>query len=70
MRALANQILDSFSDIVQLILVVAALVFYVVMCLLTKTVLGHSARSISHMKVFGLAPPPPAAPSLGVYRFP
>ncbi len=53
MRDLANQMIDTFSDTVQLILVAAALVFFVVMYLLTKTVLDHSARSISLMKVFG-----------------
>ncbi len=51
MQDLANQTLDSLSDIVQLILVAAALVFFVVMYLLTKVVLDHSDRSISYMKV-------------------
>ncbi len=53
MRSLADQILDSFDGIVQLLLVAAALVFFVLMYLLTKTVLDHSARSIAYMKVFG-----------------
>lgn len=53
MRALAGQIVDSFGDMVQFFLVAAALVFFVMMYLLTKTVLDHSARSISYMKVFG-----------------
>lgn len=53
MRALADQIIDSFGDMIQLFLVAAALVFFVMMYLLTKTVLDHSARSISYMKVFG-----------------
>ena len=53
MRALADQMVDSFGNIVQLLLAAAALVFFVVMYLLTKTVIDHSARSISYMKVFG-----------------
>jgi len=53
MQNLAGQMIDTFSDMVQLILVAAAVVFFVVMYLLTKTVLDHSARSISLMKVFG-----------------
>ena len=53
MQRLADEMLGMFSDTIQLLLWAAALVFFVVMYLLTKTVLGHSARSISYMKVFG-----------------
>lgn len=53
MQKLANQLLESFSSIVQVILGAAAIVYFVVMHLLTKTVFDHSARAISYLKVFG-----------------
>lgn len=53
MQKLADQLLESFSSIVRVILGAAAIVYFVVMYLLTKTVFDHSARVIAHLKVFG-----------------
>lgn len=53
MIKVADQMMSSFSKVVSLIIGIALLVFFVVMYLLTKTVLDYSARSISYMKVFG-----------------
>lgn len=53
MKELSDQMIGMFSNVVQYLVYAAALVFFVVMYLLTKTVLDHSARSISYMKVFG-----------------
>ena len=53
MQRLADEMLGMFSDTIRLLLRAAALVFFVVMYLLAKTVFDHSARSISYMKVFG-----------------
>ena len=53
MQKLADQLLESFSSIVEVILGAAAIVYFVVMYLLTKIVFDHSARAISHLKVFG-----------------
>lgn len=53
LRDLAEQMTDTFGDTVRLIVVAAALVFFVVMYLLTKTVIDHSARSISLLRVLG-----------------
>ena len=53
MKDLADEMLGMFTDAVQLIVWAATLIFFVVMYLLTKTVLDHSARAISYMKVFG-----------------
>lgn len=53
MIKVADQMISSFSRVVSLLIGIALLVFFVVMYLLTKTVLDRSARSISYMKVFG-----------------
>lgn len=53
MIKVADQMISSFSKVVYLVIGIALLVFFVVMYLLTKTVLDRSARSISYMKVFG-----------------
>lgn len=53
MMKVADQMISSFSKVVSLLVGIALLVFFVVMYLLTKTVLDRSARSISYMKVFG-----------------
>lgn len=53
MQAIARQMLNSSGSSVQMIMIIALLIFFVVMYLLTKTVLDRSARSISYMKVFG-----------------
>lgn len=53
MIKVADQMINSFSRVVSLVIGIALLVFFVVMYLLTKTVIDRSARSISYMKVFG-----------------
>ncbi len=53
MQAIADQMSDSMGDMMQMLLFVAVVIYFVLMYLLTKTVIDRAARSISYMKVFG-----------------
>ncbi len=53
MDKIGAQMQDSMGDIVGLLVIVSALIYLILMYLLTKTVIDHSARAISYMKVFG-----------------
>lgn len=53
MGKIVDQMTDSMGSITSMIVVLAAIVYVVLMYLLTKTVIDRSARSISYMKVFG-----------------
>ena len=53
MQAVADQMTDSMGGMMQMLLFVAVVIYFVLMYLLTKTVIDRAARSISYMKVFG-----------------
>lgn len=53
MHAVADQMTASMGDMMQMLLFVAVVIYFVLMYLLTKTVIDRAARSISYMKVFG-----------------
>ena len=53
MQAIADQMTDSMGGMMQMLLLVAVVIYFVLMYLLTKTVIDRAARSISYMKVFG-----------------
>lgn len=53
MGKIVDQMTDSMGSITSMIVILAAIVYVVLMYLLTKTVIDRSARSISYMKVFG-----------------
>ena len=53
MQAIADQMTDSMGGMMQMLLFVAVVIYFVLMYLLTKTVIDRAARSISYMKVFG-----------------
>lgn len=53
MDKVAAQMDESLGDMTAILTAAAVAVFLVFMYLLTKTVLDHSARAISYMKVFG-----------------
>ncbi len=53
MQAIADQMTDSMGDMMQMLLFVAVVIYFVLMYLLTKTVIDRAGRSISYMKVFG-----------------
>ena len=53
MDKIVAQMEDSMGDMGSMMVIVAVLIFIILMYLLTKVVIDHSARSISYMKVFG-----------------
>lgn len=53
MDKIGAQMQDSMGNMVGLLVVVSALIYLILMYLLTKTVIDRSARAISYMKVFG-----------------
>ena len=53
MSKMSDQMEDSMGDIMRMIVYMVIPVYFVLMYLLTKTVIDRSARSISYMKVFG-----------------
>ncbi|MDO4533214.1 MAG: FtsX-like permease family protein [Coriobacteriia bacterium] len=53
MRKIANQMDDSMGDLMNMVVGMAVVIYFIMMYLLTKTVIDRSARSISYMKVFG-----------------
>ncbi len=53
MDKIVAQMRDSIGNRGSMMVTVAVLIFVILMYLLTKTVIDHSARSISYMKVFG-----------------
>lgn len=53
MDKIVAQLSDSMGSMTGLMVVLAAIIYVVLMYLLTKTVIDRSARSISYMKVFG-----------------
>ena len=53
MHKIANQMDDSMGDLMNMVVGMAVVIYFIMMYLLTKTVIDRSARSISYMKVFG-----------------
>lgn len=53
MDKIVAQMTDSMGSMTSMLTVLAAIIYVVLMYLLTKTVIDRSARSISYMKVFG-----------------
>ena len=53
MRKIANQMEDSMGELMGMVVGMAVVIYFIMMYLLTKTVIDRSARSISYMKVFG-----------------
>ena len=53
MRAVGNQFIGMMSSLIGMMVGLAVFIFLLFMYLLTKAVIDRSARSISHMKVFG-----------------
>lgn len=53
MRAVGNQFIGMMSDLIGMMVGLSVFIFLLFMYLLTKAVIGRSARSISYMKVFG-----------------
>ena len=53
MRKIANQMDDSMGEMMDTVVYMAVVIYFIMMYLLTKTVIDRSARSISYMKVFG-----------------
>ena len=53
MRKIANQMDDSMGEMMDMVVYMAVVIYFIMMYLLTKTVIDRSARSISYMKVFG-----------------
>ena len=53
MSKMSDQMQDSMGGIMRMMIYMVVPVYYVLMYLLTKTVIDRSARSISYMKVFG-----------------
>ena len=53
MDKITEQMADSMGDMTSMITGVSVVFFIILMYLLTKTVIDHSARAISYMKVFG-----------------
>lgn len=56
MDKIVAQLSDSMGSMTGLLVALAAIIYVVLMYLLTKTVIDRSARSISYMKVFGYRP--------------
>ena len=50
---IANQLEDSYGDIMNVVTWLSIPIFIIVIYLLTKTLIDRSARSIAYMKVFG-----------------
>lgn len=53
MVKIANQMDDSMGDMMNAVVYMAVVIYFIMMYLLTKTVIDRSARSIAYMKVFG-----------------
>ena len=53
MRKIANQMDDSMGEMMDAVVYMAITIYFIMMYLLTKTVIDRSSRSISYMKVFG-----------------
>lgn len=53
MRAVGDQFIGMMSDLIGMMVGLSVFIFLLFMYLLTKVVIGRSARSISYMKVFG-----------------
>lgn len=53
MRAMGDQFVGMMSDLIGMMVGLSVFIFLLFMYLLTKAVIGRSARSISYMKVFG-----------------
>ena len=53
MRKIADQMDDSMGGMMDTVVFMAVTIYFIMMYLLTKTVIDRSARSISYMKVFG-----------------
>ena len=53
MTKIANQMDDSMGDLMTMVVGLAVVIYFIMMYLLTKTVIDRSARAISYMKVFG-----------------
>ena len=53
MRAVGDQFIGMMSDLIGMMVGLSVFIFLLFMYLLTKAVIDRSARSISHMKVFG-----------------
>ena len=53
MRAVGDQFIGMMSDLIGMMVGLSVFIFLLFMYLLTKAVIGRSARSISYMKVFG-----------------
>ena len=53
MDKIGTQMKSSMGYIMDMLVVVAVLIYLILMYLLTKTVIERSARSIAYMKVFG-----------------
>ena len=53
MRAAGDQFIGMMSDLIGMMVGLSVFIFLLFMYLLTKAVIGRSARSISYMKVFG-----------------
>jgi len=53
MEKMGAQMTDSMGEVIKFVVFLAVFVFFIVVYLLTKTTIEHSARSISYMKVFG-----------------
>ena len=56
MDKIVEQMTDSMGSVTSMLTALAAIIYLVLMYLLTKTVIDRSARSISYMKVFGYRP--------------
>lgn len=53
MDKIVDQMRDSMGGMGDMLMVVGVLIFIILIYLLTKTVIDHSARAISYLKVFG-----------------
>ena len=53
MRKIADQMDDSMGEMMDIVVYMAVIIYFIMMYLLTKTVIDRSARSIAYMKVFG-----------------
>lgn len=53
MQKLADQMQDSMGDFIGLLQVLSIFVFFIIMYLLTKTVIERNSRQIAYLKVFG-----------------
>jgi len=53
MRSMADQMQDSMGGVMRMMVIMVVPLYFVLIYLLTKTVIDRSARAISYMKVFG-----------------